>query len=246
MNSIDLYCKIPIFKILLTGRDDMENMKMLKEEMPRERLEKYGVSALSNAELLALILATGTRHKSVLSISNELLQKSGSLKGLFDLELSELKEIDGIGEIKAGKLLAIFEIAKRVHCMSYERKVLLDRPEKVFDYIKFKYIGEKRECIYAISLDSKNQLISADLISIGTVNYSVAHPREIFKYAIKHSAVSLLLIHNHPSGHLEPSREDLNLTRRVESAGEIIGIKLLDHIIVSDESYYSLKENCLM
>lgn len=224
----------------------MKHMNMMKEEMPRERLERFGISALSNAELLALILATGTKHKSVLSISNELLLKSGGLRGIFDLELSELKEIDGIGEIKAGKLLAIFEIAKRIHCVSREKRLLLNQPDKVFEYIKSKYLGEKRECIYSLSLDSKNQLISADLISIGTVNYSVAHPREIFKYAIKHSAVSILLIHNHPSGNLEPSQEDLNLTKRVESAGAIIGIKLLDHIIVSDEAYYSLKENCLM
>lgn len=224
----------------------MENINMIKEEMPRERLEKFGVSALSNAELLALILATGTKHKSVLSVSNELLLKSGSLKGLFDMELGELKEVDGIGEIKAGKLLAIFEIAKRAHCVSEERRPVLNQPEKVFEYMKIKYMGEKRECIYSLSLDSKNQLISADLVSIGTVNYSVAHPREIFKYAIKNSAVSILLIHNHPSGNPEPSQEDLNLTKRVEGAGSIIGIKLLDHIIVTENSYFSLKENCLM
>lgn len=219
------------------------NMNMLTEDMPRERMQRFGVSALSNCELLSIILSTGTKKKSVVSLSNEILLKSGGLGGLMDLGINEFKSIEGIGEVKAGKLLAIVEIAKRLNMMPNEQKILLNKPERVFHFIKDKYVGEKRECVYCISLDSKNQLIQTDLISIGTVNFSVAHPREIFQYAIKNSAVSIILVHNHPSGDLEPSMDDINLTRRVEKSGNIIGIKLVDHIIVSKANYYSLKEN---
>lgn len=217
--------------------------KKITEEMPRERLEKFGVSALSNSELLSLIIASGTKNKSVTAISSALLAKSGGLRGLFDLDRNDLMSIEGIGRIKAGQLLAIFEMAKRFNHVFDAKKVLLNKPVHVFHFIKSKFIGEKRECIYCLSLNSKNELISADLVSIGTVNYSVAHPREIFQFAIRNSAVSIILVHNHPSGNVEPSSEDIQLTKRIEHAGTIIGIKLTDHVIVSDCAYYSLREN---
>lgn len=241
--EISRYCKLGEFEIWRLGEIMSENMNMLTEDMPRERMRKFGVSALSNCELLSIILSTGTRKKSVISLSNEILVKSGGLGGLMDFGISELKNIEGIGEVKAGKLLAIAEIAKRLNSVSSEQKILLNKPDRVFHFIKEKYMGEKRECVYCISLDSKNQMIHTDLISIGTVNFSVAHPREIFQSAIKNSAVSIILVHNHPSGDLQPSVEDINLTRKVEQSGNIIGIKLADHIIVSRTNYYSLKEN---
>lgn len=213
-----------------------------KSERPRERLKKYGKENISNEELLSIILNTGTKNKSVKDISNLILSKINDITDLKDITLNSLKQIDGIGEVKAIKILASIELGKRVYMDKNLVNIKMDTPEKIYNYMKNEVEGKNQEYFYAIYLDSKKNLIDKKLLFIGTLNKSIVHPREIFKYAYLLSASSIICVHNHPSGDTIPSKEDLNLTKALVEIGKIQGINIIDHIIIG-KNYYSLYQN---
>ncbi len=211
-----------------------------KENRPRERFLKSGAAALSDAELLAIILQNGSKKENVVDMSNRLISKHGINK-LSDLSLNELQEIDGIGPAKAMQIKSLFEFNKR-HNLSKESGKPIKSARDVFHYASQRILDNKKEQFIILLLDMKNRVIKDETISIGTLNASVIHPREIFKSAIKESANSIILVHNHPSGEPEPSQEDTELTEKLFDAGDLLNIKVLDHVIIGKEKYYSFKE----
>jgi DNA repair protein RadC len=218
-----------------------------KVDYPRERIAKYGVEVLSNAELIAAIIGTGSQQKSVLELSAEIFAHlPEGLKSFDGLTLEELKLVDGVGNGKACQILASVELGKRVYQNSSELLRKISSPSDVSDLLMSELRYKKQEHFKTLILDTKNQIISIETITIGTLNASLVHPREVFNLAIRKSAHGIILVHNHPSGHPEPSKEDLLLTERLVESGKIIGISILDHIIIGDGRFYSFKEQCLL
>lgn len=212
-------------------------------EQPREKLMNHGVSYLSVSELLAILLRTGTKSSSALALGNEIVAKCGDdLTELHQITLEELCMIDGIGESKACQILAAIELGKRMKQSTVMRKAKLSSPNDVVAFFSAELNESKVEKFIAVLLNTKNEVINWDVISIGSLNASIVHPREVFNRAIKRSAASLIVVHNHPSGHIDPSREDINITKRLFEAGQLIGIPLIDHIIIGRDKYYSFKE----
>ncbi|NUU95925.1 DNA repair protein RadC [Marinitoga sp. 1135] len=210
-------------------------------ELPREKLLKYGPKNLTIDELLAIIIRKGTKDKNVFQLSKEITEKY-SLKDLFYMDVNQLSQIKGIGKVTAITLKAVFELGIRFHKEALKKEnIKLDSPDKVYDLIYDRFIFEDRENVLCISLNSKLNPISIDTISIGTANHSILHPRDIFKTAIKNNAISIILIHNHPSGDSTPSMQDYDITEKIEKSGELLGIKLSDHIIIGKSEYYSFK-----
>lgn len=212
-------------------------------ERPREKLIKYGVSNLSSIELLAIILRTGKKGEGVLALANRLLRKI-SLEKLSESSFGEFKKISGIGPAKACELLSCLELGRRIF---ENKKVNISQilsPQDVFDNLK-DIRTSKKEHFVAFFLDSRNQEIKREIISIGTINASLVHPREVFEPAIKYLSVQVILAHNHPSGELEPSEEDLTVNKRLVEAGKLLGIEVLDHVIVTKDSFMSFKEKGL-
>jgi DNA repair protein RadC len=215
-------------------------------ERPRERLQKLGVEALSAQEILAVILGRGVAGESVMVTAQRLLSRFGSLKGLASASVEELSEVRGIGLAKAAQLKAAFELASRVE--GYQEagdKPVVKTPEDVASLVRSRLKDKKKEYFLAILLDTRNQLIKVAEISIGSLEASIVHPREVFKEAISASAAAVIFAHNHPSGVPEASEDDINLTKRLAEAGEIVGIDVLDHIIIGDKKYLSLKREGL-
>ncbi len=212
-------------------------------DMPQERLMKLGPRALSNSELIAIIIRTGTAQKSAINLAAELLNHSGGLKGLVGSEVEQLRKVKGIGQSKACQIMASIEIAKRVSGKGDGRPVKFNEPLDVYNYVIGELKFADRENFLVIGLNSKNVIMGRHLVSIGTLNQTLVHPREVFNWAIKINCASIVVVHNHPSGSVEPSTEDIMLTERIIEAGKILGIKVLDHIIVSNDGYYSLKAN---
>lgn len=212
-------------------------------ERPYEKLELYGSSVLTDAELLAIIIRNGTVKERSTDLAMRVLAKhSTGLIGLHHLTLEELKEISGIGRVKAIQLKALAEISKRIAKSSYREKVHASSPSSVAAMYMEQMRYLKREHMMVVLLDTKYNIIEDHTLSIGTVNASLVNPREVFIHALKREAVNILLIHNHPSGNPEPSPDDIAITERVEQAGEIVGVKLIDHIVIGDGIYVSLKE----
>ncbi|WNY24663.1 hypothetical protein MsAc7_01870 [Methanolapillus millepedarum] len=210
-------------------------------ERPQERLLKSGPESLSNAELLAVILRTGTKNRNVLDLCQQVLSEY-SLKKLSRLSVSELKKTHGIGEAKACQIVSLFELSRRLESYTEEPKRLIKSPEDIFSFIYPKIREEKREKFIVLCLDTKNRVIREEVISIGSLNASIVHPREIFRPALMESAAAIVLIHNHPSGDPTPSPEDLDVTARIAGCGHLLGIEVLDHIIVGDGCFLSLKQ----
>jgi len=211
-------------------------------ERPRERLLKLGSEALSAPEVLALILGRGIKGESVMMTSQKLLSRFGSLKGVANASVEELTQTKGIGPAKAAQIKAVLELSKRLEADAGEKpKPVLKSPEDVASVMKSKLKGKKKEHFLVLCLDTRNRLINWKPVSIGSLDTSIVHPREVFKEAVSSSAASVIFVHNHPSGDPEPSEEDIELTKRLVKAGEIIGIDVLDHIIVCDKNYLSLK-----
>ena len=215
-------------------------------ERPRERLQKLGVAALSAQELLALILGWGVAGESVMVTAQRLLSQFGNLKGIASASVEELAQIKGIGVAKASQIKAAFELANRLEGYSEAgEKPVVKTPEDVAGLVKSRLKGKKKEHFLALLLDTRNQLIKVAEISVGSLDTSVVHPREVFKEAISASAASVIFVHNHPSGDPEASEDDIKLTKRLAQTGEIVGIDVLDHIIICDKKYLSLKREGL-
>jgi len=210
-------------------------------ERPRERLIQLGAEALSAQEILALILGRGVRGESVMVTAQKLLSKFGSLQGIADSSVEELSEINGIGLAKATQLKAAFDLGRRLETTPREGKAQVKSPEDVVDVAGGRLKGKKREHFLTLLLDTRNRLIRVATVSMGSLDSSIVHPREVFKEAISASAASVIFVHNHPSGDAEPSEDDIELTRRLVEAGKVLGIAVLDHVIVGDEVFVSLK-----
>jgi DNA repair protein RadC len=220
------------------------------DERPYEKCLKEGAQNLSDAELLSVIIRTGNREENSLALAQKILAlnypKKGIL-GLLHLSMQELMQIKGIGRVKGAQLLCIGELSKRIWKKnSHLSEISFHNPLDIVNYYVEDMRHREQELVYVMLLNTKGFLIRDVMISQGTVNASVVSPREIFIEAVKHHAVSLVLIHNHPSGDPAPSREDIRLTKRVKEAGDLLGIRLLDHIIIGDNCYISLKERGIL
>ena len=215
-------------------------------ERPRERLQKLGAEALSAQEILALILGRGIAGESVTVTAQRLLNQFGSIKGIAGASLEELAQVKGIGAAKASQIKAAFELAKRLDGYPESGKMpIVKTPDEVEMLVKGRLKGKKREHFLVILLDTRGQLIKISEISIGSLDSSIVHPREVFKEALSASAASVIFVHNHPSGDPEPSEDDVKLTERLANAGEVMGIDVLDHIIIGEKKYLSLKREGL-
>jgi len=215
-----------------------------EDEKPRERLLKYGVENLSNEELLAILLKTGTKKYNVKEIANNILCNIKDITKLKDIRINNLINIEGIGKIKAIELIAAIELGKRVYeDDNYNKLVSLTNPKSIIEYFNNLFKGKKQEYFYVVYLDSKNKYIDKKLLYKGILNKSLVHPRDIFKEAYLLSAYSFICIHNHPSGDATPSIEDINITKNLKQLGNIHGINLLDHIIIGKNNYYSFYED---
>lgn len=220
------------------------------DERPYEKCLKKGAECLSDAELLSIIIRTGSREDNSLGLAQKILAlnypKEGIL-GLLHLSMQELMQVKGIGRVKGAQLLCVGELSRRIwKRTAMKEAVAFHNPVDIVNYFVEDMRHREQELVSIMLLNTKGALIRDILISQGTVNASVVSPREIFLEALKYHAVSLVMVHNHPSGDPAPSREDISLTRRVKDAGELIGIRLLDHIIIGDNSYISLKERGIL
>ncbi|ACF43222.1 RadC family protein [Pelodictyon phaeoclathratiforme] len=214
------------------------------DNRPRERLLRSGAASLSPAELLAIILRTGTKNLNIVDTCNELIARY-SLEKLANITLEELKKVKGIGDAKAMQIVAIFELNKRLH---YSRNLnkKIQAARDVFEYMAGRVPDETKEHLFVLHLNTKNQIIKTELVSVGTLNAALIHPREVFKSAIKESSHAIILVHNHPSGDVEPSNADKQVTDLLKQASTVIQIDLLDHIIIGKTGCFSFRESGLL
>lgn len=213
-----------------------------QDDRPRERLIIHGASHLANRELLAILLGSGTKSESVISLSNNVLMHFDGLKLLNEATLEELTAIKGIGKAKGVIILAALELGRRLNQYKPNECYVIRSPEDGADYVMEEMRQLKQEHFVVLFLDTKNQVIHQQTIFIGSLNASIVHPREVFREAVRRSAASIICAHNHPSGDPTPSQEDIQVTRRLVEAGKMMGIELLDHIIIGDRKFVSLKE----
>ena len=226
----------------------MKNMMiadMAEHEKPVEKLIKYGASSLSDAELLACILRTGTKDMNVITLSQLILNSGKAYKGLRGLnyrDYTDLTQINGVGNVKAAQLLALTEISKRMAAQETEERVVFNSSESVADFFmeEVRYLTKER--VYALFLSTSNGMIHKTLLSEGSIDRSIMSPRELFKEAVRYEACSMILIHNHPSGDPTPSMQDIMITTQIMELGNSLGIPLLDHIIIGDKRYISMLE----
>jgi len=211
-------------------------------ERPRERLQKFGAEALSAQELLVIILGRGIAGESVMVTAQRLLSTFGNVRAISEASLEELSNVRGIGLAKAAQIKAAFELAKRGD-EELGEKTLIKTAEDVVKLVSPKLKDKKKEYFLILSLDSRDKLIKISEISIGSLTANLVHPREVFKEAIQTSAVSIVLVHNHPSGDPKPSKDDLVITDKLIKGGKILGIKIADHVIISKNSFISLRLN---
>lgn len=228
----------------------MTHRSPMTEELPYEKFLKFGASSLTEAELLAVILRTGTRNYSALDLARKVLNLAGGegrkLNSLHHLSVKELMEIPGIGEVKAVKVKCLSELAVRMAEEKAADALRFDAPATVADYYMEKMRHQEKEVILLLLLDNKLKLIEEYMISQGTVNASLLSSREVFIHALRCRACYLMLLHNHPSGDPSPSRQDIQITQKIKEAGELMDIPLVDHIVLGDGCYVSLKEEDLL
>ena len=210
-------------------------------ERPRERLKNYGSKSLSNQELLAIILKTGTKEKNVSELALDIL-KEYPIESLPEISINKLIQIRGIGEVKALELLAVIELGRRIYTKSPTKLKKLSSPLDIFYETRELFINKYQEHLYALYFNTKQELIEKKLLFIGTVNESIAHPREVFKEAYRLSATYIICVHNHPSNDPTPSSADINFTDQISKTGLIHGIKVVDHIICGHNKFYSFYE----
>jgi len=200
-------------------------------------MEKYGPERLSDVELLAIILRTGTKDLNVLKLAQKILQKFEKEK-FVNVTINDLKDIHGLGKVKSGEILACFELGRRM--LKDKKSSIILNPKDVWERM-MDVRGSKKEHFVVFYLDSRNQEIQREIISVGTINESLVHPREVFEGAIKNNASAIIIAHNHPSGNLEPSQADIEITKKLINAGRILDIKILDHIIVGKETWSKIE-----
>lgn len=213
-----------------------------KIERPREKLIKYGSEKLSNDELLAIILGTGVKGVNAIDLSKKLIKHFGQEK-FIRVTFDELSNLSGVGKTKACRIIAAFELGKRL--ITGKKTSFIMKPKDVWNELA-EIRGSRKEHFVVFYLNIRNQVIQKETVSIGILNTSLVHPRELFEPAIKHLAAQILISHNHPSGDCSPSDEDMELTKRLIEAGKILGIEIIDHVIVSAFKFYSLKEHNLI
>ena len=221
----------------------MKLKEMPQTERPREKLLKYGKENLSDSELLAIILKTGSKGENVCNLSLKILNQIKNLENLKNINLETLTNIKGVGLAKGIELLALTELSKRIYYkQNITKKEKYNNPKTIYENNKYLFDNLKQEHFYCLYLNNNKQLIERKLLFMGTINKSVVHPREILKEAYKLSASSIICIHNHPGGNKNPSLEDINLTKTLVKIGQINGIPVLDHLIVTEDDYYSFYE----
>jgi DNA repair protein RadC len=213
-----------------------------EEERPRERLVNEGPDKLSNQELFAILLRTGTKKESVLELSQKLLKHFEGIRMLKGASVEEITMISGIGKAKAVQILAALELGKRMNRLTYDDRYVIRSPQDGANYVMEEMRFLSQEHFVCLYLNTKNQVLHKQTVFIGSLNASIVHPREVFKEAFKRSAASLICFHNHPSGDPSPSREDIEVTKRLTECGKILGIELLDHLIIGEKKFVSLKE----
>lgn len=216
------------------------------EERPRERLIKNGPESLSNHELLAILLRTGSKSESVIQLANRLLTHFDGFMGLKDAVVEELMSIKGIGQAKAVQIVASVELGRRISNLTFHNRFVIRSPEDGANYVMNDMRFLSQEHFVCVYLNTKNQVIHRQTVFIGSLNASIVHPREVFKEAFRRSAASIICFHNHPSGNPTPSREDIEVTKRLVECGKMLGIEVLDHLIIGDKKYVSMKEKGYM
>lgn len=239
-------------KPTLSGRSDSEYIEKTlptstikswrSDDQPRERLLKNGANSLSDAELLAILIKHGTQGVSALDIGRMLLQRFPTLTDIATRDISELKSFRGMGLVKAVTLAAAFEIGRRVQAEPFSSKRPIRSPQDVAHLYIPRLRGVRQERFYVLLLNTANQIFRETVVSEGSLNASIVHPREVFRLAVIESAASIIVLHNHPSGNVEPSHQDLEITRQLVTAGNMLGIPVHDHIIIAGESFSSLKQ----
>ncbi|WP_088007237.1 RadC family protein [Indiicoccus explosivorum] len=215
-------------------------------DRPRERLIRQGAMSLSNQELLAILLRTGTKDESVLQLANRILLYFEQIHELKDATIEEMTAVRGIGEAKAVQILAAVELGRRLSQQQTGTKHTIRSPKDAADYLMADMSFLKQEHFVVLFLNIKNQIMHKQTIFVGSLNASIVHPREIFREAVRRSAASIICAHNHPSGNPAPSPEDIDVTKRLTEAGSIVGVELLDHVIIGDHQFISLKEKGYM
>jgi DNA repair protein RadC len=218
------------------------SLEMPTQDLPRERLLRVGADALSLTEILAILIGTGVSGKSVLQVAQDLLSSFGSLPALADASVEELSALKGLGKAKAIQLKAAFALAKQYALGVHEERPRVQDPQEAYRFLRAVFEGAREERFVVVLLDSKGLVLRWDTVSVGTLNQTLVHPREVFYPAIRHKAASLLIAHNHPSGDPTPSQADIRLTRQLQEAGELLGIPLKDHLVLGAGSYVSLRE----
>jgi DNA repair protein RadC len=227
--------------------DDMLKIMDLPEnERPRERLFRYGTEALSNAELLAIILGTGNKKENIISLSTRIIKHSGGLNGILNSTLEDFMGICGIGKAKAARVMAAVELSKRFKSYKDGGSCKICGPEDAAMLVMEEMKGLKQEYLKVMMLNTKNVVMGIKNVFIGGLNSSMVHPREVFSYAIKKNSASIIVCHNHPSGDPSPSSEDIDVTCRLKKCGDLLGIQLVDHLIIGNGTYVSLKEKGIL
>jgi DNA repair protein RadC len=218
-------------------------------ERPQERLEKFGPQGLSDTELLAMLLRSGTRGQDVLTLSSRLIADAGSLAGLIKWKVEDYRRLKGIGQVKALQLVTVMEVARRILSQQGEVEPLLDRPDRILGYLLPVVAGLEVEKFWVLCLNRRNRLLKQVELTSGTANATLAHPREVFRIAVREGASAIVCVHNHPSGDPSPSAPDVNITRQLREAARTIDITLIDHLIVGrpnadpvGKGYYSFRE----
>ncbi|PWT91504.1 MAG: hypothetical protein C5B54_05190 [Acidobacteria bacterium] len=223
------------------------SLKQIPEsERPREKLLTQGEQALSDAELLALILGSGTSSETSVQLAQRILGQFGGVQKLALLSAIELQDVHGVGPAKAAGLKAAFELSRRHVQRNENRQPQFSQSQTVYQYFEPKLRGRVQEEFWVVALDTKNRLIVAQSITKGTLSGSLVHPREVFGFAIKNSAASIIILHNHPSGDPQPSLEDRKVTTQIAQAGKLMGIELLDHVIIGQSCYFSFRDQGLL
>jgi DNA repair protein RadC len=229
---------------------DLQPKMMIRDvhiaDRPRERLIRQGADSLSNQELIAILLRTGTRQESVLVLANRILSSFDKIQDLKDATIEEMMQVKGVGQAKAVQLLAAAELGKRLYRKHSEGRYTIKSPEDAAAYLMTDMSSLNQEHFVVLFLNVKNEILHKQTIFIGSLSSSIVHPREIFREAVKRSAASIIVAHNHPSGNPSPSPEDIEVTKRLIEAGSIMGIELLDHVIIGDHKFLSLKEKGYM